>query len=588
MQSGYAHAPGPVRLPENPLYGLPPYVTPLRPTSTFVAAENIGHVGCACQLSVPDYRRPPGTALPAHVGARGRTWAHVSLAGTTIVGMPDAPIQHAFVSYVREDADEVGKLVSILQAASIPVWKDTENLWPGEDWQQKIREAVEDGALAFIACFSTSSAQKAKTYMNAELRLAVDQIRLMKPGQVWLLPVRLDDCDLPDFDLGNNRTLNSLQRIDLFGANRDENLGRLISAVMKIFGTSTTTSASVAAAIAGSGNSERGPLLAEALKTGIGDPSRQMELEDLFLDEVRTTLQALKGDARFPATGGPSPTITSLVERAQEYDALIEPLAHAAITLGAWGDESHATLVARAMKSLAATSQDLRGGSTAYLTLRTYPVLLLIYAGALGAVARSNGRMLAAFTTDPNVAIDGRALALPVAITPRRPFADTEGAASVLARIALEGGTVEQYAGDAQQGKLRYYTPLSEYLFAHFRPLAESLVLDESEYEQLFHRTEALIALAELDWMASNTDVVNDHRRSWSRWMGRGIHRTNYYLVNNVTLGHDLLGEIKSKQKAWWPVAGGMFGGDYTRAEAAAVAYIEYETQERRHRWYQG
>ena len=510
----------------------------------------------------------------------------MSLAGVTLVGMSDGPIQHAFVSYVREDADEVGKLVSVLQAASIPVWKDTENLWPGEDWQQKISEAVEDGSLAFIACFSTNSVQKAKTYMNAELRLAVDQIRLMKPGRVWLLPVRLDDCDLPAFDLGNNRTFDSLQRIDLFGPNRDENLGRLISAVMKIFGTSTTTSASVVAAIAGSGDGERGPLLAEALKAGIGDPSRQMELEDLFLNEVRTTAQALKGDARFPATGGPTPTITTLVERAQEYDALVEPLAHAAITLGAWGGESHATLVTRAMKSLAATSQDLRGGSTAYLTLRTYPLLLLIYAGALGAAARSNGRMFAAFTTDPTVAVDGRALALPVAITPWRPFADTEAAALVLARVALEGGTVEQYASDAQQGKVpRYYTPLSEYLFVHFRPLAESFVLDESEYEQLFHRTEALIALAELDWMASNTDTVNEYRRSWSRWMGRGIHRPGYYLVNNATPGHNLLREIQSKQKAWWPVAGGMFGGDWTRAEAAATAYIEYETEERRRRW---
>jgi hypothetical protein len=352
--------------------------------------------------------------------------------------MSDAPIQHAFLSYVREDADEVEKLVSVLRGASIPVWKDTENLWPGVDWQQKIREAIEDGSLAFIACFSTSSVQKTKSYMNAELNLAVDQIRLMKPGQVWLLPVRLDDCELPNFDIGSNRTLNTLQRIDLFGPNREANLGRLISAVMKIFGTSTTTSASVAAAIAGSGNSERGPLLAEALKAGIGDPGKQMELENLFLDEVRTTVQALKGDTRFPAAG-PAPTVTTLLERAQEYDALVEPLTHAAITLGAWGEESHASLVTRAMKSLAATTQDIRGGLTAYLTLRTYPLLLLLYSGGLGAVGRSNGRMLGAFTTDPTVAVDGRALALPVAITPRRPFADTEAAASVLARVALEG-----------------------------------------------------------------------------------------------------------------------------------------------------
>jgi hypothetical protein len=192
--------------------------------------------------------------------------------------------------------------------------------------------------------------------------------------------------------------------------------------------------------------------------------------------------------------------------------------------------------------------------------------------------------MLAAFTTDATVAVDGRALALPVAITPWRPFADTEAAALVLARVALEGVTVEQYASDAQQGKPpRYFTPLSEYLFAHFRPLAESFVLDESEYEQLFHRTEALIALAEVDWMASNTDAVNEYRRSWSRWMGRGVHRMGY-LVNNATLGHNLLREIQSEQKAWWPVAGGMFGGDWTRAEGAATAYIAYETEERK-RW---
>ena len=64
--------------------------------------------------------------------------------------MSAASIQHAFVSYVREDADAVDQLVSVLQAASIPVWRDTTNLWPGEDWQQKIREAIEDGSPARV------------------------------------------------------------------------------------------------------------------------------------------------------------------------------------------------------------------------------------------------------------------------------------------------------------------------------------------------------------------------------------------------------------------------------------------------------
>jgi hypothetical protein len=102
------------------------------------------------------------------------------------------------------------------------------------------------------------------------------------------------------FDLGGSRTLDSLQRIDLFGPRREANLARLVAAVMGIFGTSTTTPASAAAAIAGSRDVERGPLLAEALKAGISDPSKQMELENLFLNEVRTATRALKDDVRFP------------------------------------------------------------------------------------------------------------------------------------------------------------------------------------------------------------------------------------------------------------------------------------------------
>lgn len=61
---------------------------------------------------------------------------------------------HVFISYVREDADRVGQLQRALQVAGIPVWRDTADLWPGEDWQAKIRSAITDNALVFIACFS--------------------------------------------------------------------------------------------------------------------------------------------------------------------------------------------------------------------------------------------------------------------------------------------------------------------------------------------------------------------------------------------------------------------------------------------------
>lgn len=61
------------------------------------------------------------------------------------------PGEHAFISYVREDADEVDKLQEDLEAAGIRVWRDTSELWPGQDWRAEIRRAIKDSALAFIA-----------------------------------------------------------------------------------------------------------------------------------------------------------------------------------------------------------------------------------------------------------------------------------------------------------------------------------------------------------------------------------------------------------------------------------------------------
>lgn len=148
----------------------------------------------------------------------------------------DKPGGHAFISYVREDSHEVDKLQGTLEAAGVSVWRDTADLWPGEDWRMKIRRAITDDALAFIACFSSRSIARRKSYQNEELLLAIEQLRLRRPDDIWLIPVRLDDCDIPDLDLGGGRTLGSIQRVDLFGDKRDIGIARLVTAVLGILG----------------------------------------------------------------------------------------------------------------------------------------------------------------------------------------------------------------------------------------------------------------------------------------------------------------------------------------------------------------
>lgn len=153
----------------------------------------------------------------------------------------------AFLSYVREDSAEVDQLERRLRDAGISVWRDTAELWPGEDWRARIRNAITSNTFAFIACFSSRSVSRASSYQNEELTLAVDELRKRHPSQPWLIPVRFDDCEIPDRDLGGGRTFASLQRADLFGVNADVGADRLIASVRRILGSSGAAAGSVGA-----------------------------------------------------------------------------------------------------------------------------------------------------------------------------------------------------------------------------------------------------------------------------------------------------------------------------------------------------
>jgi len=146
----------------------------------------------------------------------------------------DGPVGHAFISYVHEDAPTVTKIQRRLERAGIKVWRDREDLWPGESWRRRIRQAITDNALAFIACFSNNSAARSASYQNEELILAVEQLRLRPPDQAWLIPVRLSDCMVPDLDIGAGRTLRDLQRVDLFDNHWDAGSRRLVDGVHRI------------------------------------------------------------------------------------------------------------------------------------------------------------------------------------------------------------------------------------------------------------------------------------------------------------------------------------------------------------------
>ena len=146
-----------------------------------------------------------------------------------------------FVSYARADSHRVDSLCNFLNSAGIPVWRDTANLWPGEDWRARIQGAIRGEALVFLACFSRQGVHRVKSYQNEELVLAVEELRLRPPGHPWLIPIRFDDCQLPEFGIGGGRTLTDLQQADLFGEQAGQNADRLILAIRRAFDSNRTS-----------------------------------------------------------------------------------------------------------------------------------------------------------------------------------------------------------------------------------------------------------------------------------------------------------------------------------------------------------
>ena len=114
---------------------------------------------------------------------------------------------HIFLCYAKEDAEIVRRLHARLQKDGFNPWLDEHNLLPGEDWDANIRRAIRQSQV-FIACLSTRAVNKTG-YVQKELREALDAADTIPEGAVFILPVRLNECIVPE-------RLQRWQWVDLF------------------------------------------------------------------------------------------------------------------------------------------------------------------------------------------------------------------------------------------------------------------------------------------------------------------------------------------------------------------------------------
>lgn len=102
-----------------------------------------------------------------------------------------------FLSYAHEDINEARKLCVELKKARASVWFDEESLQPGEKWEPAIKKGIRNSRY-FVALLSSNSVSK-KGYVQREIREALNVLDEYPDDDIYLIPVRLDNC-MPSHD----------------------------------------------------------------------------------------------------------------------------------------------------------------------------------------------------------------------------------------------------------------------------------------------------------------------------------------------------------------------------------------------------
>jgi hypothetical protein len=111
------------------------------------------------------------------------------------VSLHEANRLRIFIAYATEDILTAERLYQALVARGYTPWLDRRKLLPGQNWPRRIQDAISN-ADYFIASFSSSSVKKRGGF-QAEVRFALDFANRMPIDDVFLIPVRLDDCRVP-------------------------------------------------------------------------------------------------------------------------------------------------------------------------------------------------------------------------------------------------------------------------------------------------------------------------------------------------------------------------------------------------------
>jgi hypothetical protein len=130
-------------------------------------------------------RRKPAAAALAPVPARFAPPAR------------DMPDNAVFLSYAREDLAAVQQIKAGLESAGIVTWFDIDRLEVGDDYDRKIQRNIARCSY-FIPVVSASTQRRLEGFFRREWSYAMDRVRNMADGALFILPVSIDATNAAD------------------------------------------------------------------------------------------------------------------------------------------------------------------------------------------------------------------------------------------------------------------------------------------------------------------------------------------------------------------------------------------------------
>ncbi len=129
-----------------------------------------------------------------------------------------------FLCHASEDSATLQELHHRLSADGFEPWLDQEDLLGGQNWAREIPRAIR-GSDVVLVCLSQQSTTK-EGYLQKEVREARDVANEKPPGKVFLIPVLLDDCSVPEY-------LNEFHVVKLWQTDGYERLRRALKSALQ-------------------------------------------------------------------------------------------------------------------------------------------------------------------------------------------------------------------------------------------------------------------------------------------------------------------------------------------------------------------